>query len=281
MDPIYSGPPIEARSAGGAGSETGQLREVEALLAEDPFFYGWRWVGEEQIPLTADDLLDPQEGDHVSEHTWHHRIVCTFGEILRELFVARGRLDVLVGGNLKMWWRNPKLKKIAPDIVVIPQVEDPGKYRKSFKEREEGTHAIFVLEVTSEATADTDESKKPGIYQRAEVEESFILDTLVNPWTLTGRRLYQATGRYRKIAPGAGGRLLAETLEVVLTIGADGKSVDFFDARSGEKLRDLHASEDARRVAVQRQHVAEQRQHAAEEEVRRLRALLASGETSG
>ena len=70
---------------------------------------------------------------------------------------------------------------------------------------------------------------------------------------MAGRRLHSDTGRYRKVQPDGEGRLLAESLEVAFAIGADGKSVDLFDARSGERLRDLHA---------------------AEEEIKRLRALL-------
>ncbi len=293
MDPVYSGPEIKARStSGGAGH---RLLDVEARLQEDPFFYGWRWVGDEQVPLTEDDLLDPQEGDYVSEHTSHQWVVRKLCEILEELFLARRQLDVLVGGNLKMRWRDPRIKKVAPDVVVIPDVEEPRRDRKSFDEKQEDAHPIFVLEATSEATVRTDERKKPGVYQRAEVAEYFLLDTLVTPWTLIGRRLHPATGRYRKIRPDGAGRVLAESLEVVFGIGADGCSVDLVDARTGEKLRDLHAAEEARRSAEERQRAevearrraeerqraeaearrrAEERQRAAEDEIRRLRALL-------
>ncbi len=141
--------------------------------------------------------------------------------------------------------------------------------------------------MTSEATARTDVGKKPGIYQRAEVAEYFVVDSLVKPWTLTGRRLHKATGRYRKIRPDGEGRVLAESLEVLFAIGTDGQSVDLFDARTGEKLRDLHAAEkarraeaEARRAAEERRRAAEERQRAAEDEIRRLRALLSEGKTS-
>ena len=177
-------------------------------------------------------------------------------DIAHQLYSAK--LDVLIGGNLKMLWRDPKVPRVAPDVVVIPGVADPRKGRKSFDEKKEQgavgrAHPDFVLEVTSEATAKTDVREKPRVYERAEVAEYFLLDSLVTPWTLTGRRLHPATGRYRKIRPDAEGRILAATLEVHFAIGEDGQSVDLFDARTGDKLRDLHA---------------------AEEEIRRLRALL-------
>ncbi len=266
MDHVYDGPEMNARATG-AGAD-GRLLDVETLLTEDPFFYGYRWIGDEQVPLTEDDLLDPQEGDHVSEHTLHQWIVRKLCEIIEELFLARRRLDVLVGGNLKMLWRDPRVKRVAPDVVVIPGVNSPRKGRKSFDEKKERARPVFVLEVTSEATSRTDLAKKPRVYRQAEVGEYFILDTLVTPWTLTGRRLHPATGRYRKIRPDGEGRILAESLEVVFAVGADGESVDLFDARTGDKLRDLHAAEEARRAA-------EEAQRAAEDEIRRLRALLA------
>ncbi len=265
MDPVYSGPERKARGARvGLGR---RLPDVETRMQEDPFFYGYRWVGDEQVPLTEEDLLDPQEGDYVSEHTSHQWVVRKICELLEELFLARRRRDVLVAGNLKMLWRNPRIKRVDPDVVVIPSVADPRSDRKSFDEKQEGAHPIFVLEVTSEATARTDVGKKPGIYQRAGVVEYFVLDTLVTPWTLTCRRLHPATGRYRKIRPGGEGQILAESLEVVFAIGADGRSVDLFDARTGDKLLDLHAAEQALR--------------AAEEENRRLRALLSEAEKAG
>lgn len=266
MDPVYSGPEMKTRSpSSGAGH---RLLDVEARLQEDPFFYGWRWVGDEQMPLTEDDLLDPQEGDYVAEHTSHQWIVRKLCEILEELFVARRQLEVLVGGNLKMLWRDPRVKRVAPDVVVVPGVDDPKKDRKSFDEKKEGAHPIFVLEATSEATSRTDFDRKPRVYQQAKVAEYFLLDTLVTPWALVGRRLNPATGRYRKIRPDGDGRIPSESLEVSFAIGADGRSIDLFDAKTGEKLRDLHAEAEARRAA-------EERLRAAEEENRRLKALLA------
>ncbi|MCP4487801.1 MAG: Uma2 family endonuclease, partial [Gammaproteobacteria bacterium] len=203
---------MKARStSGGAGR---LVLDAETRLQEDPFFYGYRWVGDEQIPLTEDDLLDPQEGDYVSEHTLHQWVVRKLCEILEELFLARQRLDVLVSGNLKMLWRDPRIKRVDPDVVVVPGVDDPRKDRKSFDEKKEGAHPVFVLEVTSQSTSRTDVDKKPGIYQQAEVAEYFVVDSLVTPWTLAGRRLHSATGRYRKILPDAEGRILAESLEV-------------------------------------------------------------------
>ncbi len=50
MDPVYRGPEMEARSTRVGGGADHRLLDVEARLQEDPFFYGWRWVGDEQVP---------------------------------------------------------------------------------------------------------------------------------------------------------------------------------------------------------------------------------------
>ncbi len=288
MDPSYSGPKIEARSAtGGAGAAQ---REPEERLAEDPFFYGYRWVQvktaagktiSEQVPLTREDLLDPREDDHVSNRFWHDLIIGRLGEILRTLFASRGRDKVLVTANVKMLWQDPGVKRVDPDLAVIPGVEDPDRDFSSFDEAEEETRPIFVLEVLSEATESTDRGDKPAIYRRTGVEEYFILDQMKSPWTLEARRLHPATGRYLEVQPGKSSRLASETLEVLFEVGEDGRSLVLTDLQTGERLRDHLGEAAARRAEAEARRLAEERcrneaeaRRAAEEENRRLRALL-------
>ncbi len=60
--------------------------------AADPFFYGWRYVqrdapdGEttwEQVPLTLEDVLHPQEEDFIVQTDLHQRICTYFTDVLR------------------------------------------------------------------------------------------------------------------------------------------------------------------------------------------------------
>ena len=55
----------------------------------DPFFYGWREVRRNgvlvNVPLTREDMLHPQEGDHVTVNDPHVQL-CT------DLFVIITRL---------------------------------------------------------------------------------------------------------------------------------------------------------------------------------------------
>ena len=282
MDRSYDGPTMESRSAlGGAVSPP---RGLEELLADDPFYYGYRWVRaknaegkivSEQVPLTREDLLDPQEDDHVSNRFWHDLITGRLGEILRTLFGSRACDDVLVTANVKMLWKDPGLRRVAPDLAVIPGVDDPERDFKSFDEAKEGTRPVFVLEVLSEATERTDHEDKPGIYQSASVLEYFILDQMETPWKLEARRLDSATGRYRTIRPGDSARAASEALKVLFEVGEDGRSLVLTDLRTGERLRDHRGEAEARRAAEERYRREAEARRAAEEEIRRLRALLA------
>jgi len=57
-----------------------ETRRSGVAEADDPFRYGWRYVRRtqpdgtvviEEIPLTHDDLLYPEEGDFVVQEPWH------------------------------------------------------------------------------------------------------------------------------------------------------------------------------------------------------------------
>src|SRR3954470_12043160 len=190
----------------------------------DPFRYGWRplyvrlpsgEVIEEQIPLTAEDLLDPQDGDVVGHSEQHFSLLLLLADLLRRYYEPQE--DVFVAGDLKMLWGIPGLKNPAPDIAVIPGVRDRAADRKSFDVVREGTRPCLVLELVSStdaATRSNDYEKKVRIYERARIPEYLILDPPTSytqgRFLLSGYRL-GPDGRYRPIAPDSQGRLLSET----------------------------------------------------------------------
>ena len=64
------------------------------VLDDDPFFYGSRWISvrlpdgrivDEQIPLTPDDLLDPQPGDQVTQSDKHVEMMIWLFRLLKPL----------------------------------------------------------------------------------------------------------------------------------------------------------------------------------------------------
>jgi hypothetical protein len=79
------------------------------VLDDDPFFYGSRWISvrqpdgrivDRQIPLTPDDLLDPQLGDQVTQSDQHFELILYLVNLLKPHFASRE--DVKVTGDLKM-----------------------------------------------------------------------------------------------------------------------------------------------------------------------------------
>ena len=243
-----------------------------ASLPLDSFRYGSRWrrvrlpngeVTEQQVPLTVEDLLDPQPGDEVTQSDPHFEFLVQLATLLRGHYLPRE--DVMVAGDMKMMWGVPGLKQPAPDIAVIPGVRrkyDPD--RGSFDVRKEGASPCLVIEVVSALDSEVrrnDYEKKVEIYERAKVPEYLILDppTAVTQGRLlwTGYRL-DAGGRYRRIQPDAQGSLLSETTGLLFGTEGDGKTLSILDARTGERLLDP----------------AEARARAAEAEIARLRAEL-------
>jgi Uma2 family endonuclease len=271
VDPPYTGPRMEARES--EGSVVQAPREIE-----DPFRYGSRWVrvksrkGTElrEVPLTVEDLFDPQEGDYVPHTTVHGNLVTASKEMIRQAFRRRGRTDVLVCDDVKMLWKDPALAQVAPDVAVIPGIPDPERLRSVFDEEKEGTGPVFVLEVVSKATRKFDSKDKPDIYRRAGVAECFVLNPLKSPWELVGRRLQRPqggrgermqarTGRYRKLRPDKQGRVRAKTLGLYFLIPPAGDRLILVDVATGEPLRGLAESEEAREAAEEAREAAERR----------------------
>ena len=261
MDPPETGPTMEAR--GIEESHVVELpREPDPDLDEESRVYGSRWVEVEsddgrtsfrEVPLTWEDLFDPQVGDHVPHGPIHNRVISETKESLVPFFASKGRDDVVVYDDVKMFWRDPKIPTVGPDLAVIPGMEQPkDPKRESFDEREEGTRPVFVLEVTSKATAPFDRKDKPKIYRRAGVRECFLLERLTSPWGIVARRLNPRTGRYRKVAPDDRGRYLAETIGVCFSISESGDELVLEDAATGEVILKPLEQAEARREAERR-----------------------------
>jgi hypothetical protein len=81
---------------------------------------GWRWqrvrlpngeVTEQEIPLTPDDLLDPQLGDEVPRSRPHAKVVTTLNDLLERHF--DGDPDVQVLFDMKILW-------VCPAFPILP-----------------------------------------------------------------------------------------------------------------------------------------------------------------
>jgi Uma2 family endonuclease len=246
----------------------------------DPFRYGWRIrhvrlpsgeVTEQQIPLTPEDLLDPQLGDVVVQSVDHYWEAHDVAGPLRDHFTSRE--DVLVTSDVKMLWGIPDLAEPAPDVAVIFGIRDKKAKRESFNCVAEGTRPSLVIEVVSSrdaAVRRNDYEHKPGIYEEAGVPEYLIFDPpgplTKNRWLLTGYRL--GPGRkYQPIQPDARGFLPSQMTALLFGVSKDGQALRVVDAATGERLLTSQERKDAQRAA-------EERAKAAEAENARLRAEL-------
>jgi colicin import membrane protein len=252
------------------------------VLDDDPFFYGSRWISvrlpdgrlvDQQIPLTPDDLLDPQPGDQVTQSDRHFELMTWLFRLLKRHFDSRE--DIKVVGDMKMIWGIPKLSEPSPDVAVIPEIRDKHKERESFDVQQEGTRPCLIIEVVSSKDAETrrnDYEKKVEIYERAGISEYLICDPPTRftrgRLLLTGYRL-GLDGRYRRIEPDERGFLHSETADLLFGIAEDRRTLLVIDAITGERLladeeATQEAEERARREAEARK-AAEQRARAAEQ----------------
>jgi Uma2 family endonuclease len=236
------------------------------LVEDDPFVFGFRLLyfrapdgGCElrEVPLSAEALVNPRFGDHLTQSNHHHALV----DVLFHLFRRRYETapDVLVCSDLKMRWGIRGLKAPAPDVAVIPGVRDKDKERRSFHVGQEGTRPCLVVEVVSSRThrhRQADYVDKVDIYQQAGVAEYVIVDPqrhLVVPRLRISGYRRDVRDRYRPIEPDAEGRILSETTGVWFRVSPDDGRLGLIDVATGERLltAEEHAAQEAaaRRVA--------------------------------
>jgi hypothetical protein len=88
-----------------------ETRRSGVAEADDPFRYGWRYVRRtqpdgtvviEEIPLTRDDLLYPEEGDFVVQEPWHTQDFTYCYSALTAWFAAQSNVVVL--GDCRVDW---------------------------------------------------------------------------------------------------------------------------------------------------------------------------------
>lgn len=253
----------------------------------DPFRFGTRpkrvclpggEVEEQCIPLTAEDLLDPQFGDEILVQGGPHaKFSVSIYELLDRHF--EDEPDVLITYDMKMIWGIPGLVDPAPDATVIRGVRDKDEPRQVFDVTQEGVRPSLVIEVVSpqyEETRRNDYEKKVKIYRRAGIPEYLIVEPILIRGLpvrlLTGYRL-DSKGRYQLIEPDGDGRLLSETTGLLFGI-AKNRALVVFDARTGKRLLKPSEIAAAQEAAEERSKTAEERARTAEAESARLRAEL-------
>src|SRR5436305_3230466 len=144
---------------------------------DDPFLYGARWTTArlpdgrivDRIPLTLDDLLDPQLDDEIPQSTRHSRLTLYLLNVLERYFEPRE--DVKVVGDMKMLWGIPGLPGPSPDVAVIPGVWSDDEDWESFDVQREGSRPCLIIEVVLSLDTETrrlEYERKGPVYDRVE-----------------------------------------------------------------------------------------------------------------
>ena len=151
---------------------------------EEEFPYGWRYVqvlrpdgstAVEQVPLSLEDALHPQEDDQIPSNPIQNQVVDSITNALTTLL--RDRENVLILNDILIDWGRHGIKAMSPDIAVLFDARTDvveGTYRVP----EQGGTTEVVIEVTSPSTRSNDVNPKVELYARCGVPRYVIVDVL-------------------------------------------------------------------------------------------------------
>lgn len=226
-------------------------------------------TSQEEIPrqgddLTAADFMNPQLGDQFMQGSQHARDVQKVLGILR--YVHRDKPHVALFTDVKLLLRRRGGPNPAPDVMIIPDVDDPSRPRHSFDVQAEGTRPTFILEVVSPNYRRSDREDKVDVYEQAGTMEYFLIDANLKPegtlnYEIVAYRLVR--GEYRPILPDEQGRFYSQVNHVWFMVTEDEQGFLVLDGDSGDPiLPDDERAENAAERAQQaeaRARIAEER----------------------
>ncbi len=217
--------------------------EVVKQIKADPFFYGWRYVlrplpnGDfyrEQVPLTLEDILHPEEDDF-RVHALEHEDICAY---LYGVFKAQVAPDphAIVMYDVRVAWANRTVRPHTPDVSVVFGVKQYKNW-STFDEQIEGTKPSLIVEVTSPSTRQIDLIDKFDQYDLVGVPYYIMIDLTPRVDTVEYRILGYESGPkgYVNMIPNQQGWLWLPPLKVWL--GLEGQVPRCYDA-AGQKLGD-------------------------------------------
>ena len=210
----------------------------------DPYPLGWRDVWQKDtngrrqlvmVPLTVEDILHPQEGDHIANNDEHAEDVTYLRGVFQSILAAVAGALVLT--DVPIYWDDRTLRHHSPDVSVIFGTRRRRRW-PSFYVAREGVRPKLLLEVTSQSTRGTDLVTKRLQYYRAGVEYYVIVDELPQRRKEGPRQLrilgYRRGQRgYERLKLNEQGRLWLEPVGVWLGV-EDGRVVCY--DRDGRRL---------------------------------------------
>jgi colicin import membrane protein len=243
---------------------------------DDPFRYGWRYVRRvqpdgttviDQIPLTFEDLLYPEEDDFVVQEPVHTRDFIYCHSTLEAFYTAEPSVVVL--GDCRVDWGVAGVRPLGPDILVLFGVHQWLR-RGTYRLAEEGGRPVLVIEIVSPSTRPHDLRAKRRLYYRVGVQKYVLVDR--GPQNRDPVRLlgYQRGPHgWRQLRPDAQGRL--DLAPVGMVLGSADDRPWLYDAVTGIRAPDrtewqqvLTTTETRAQAAETRAQAAETRAQAAE-----------------
>jgi colicin import membrane protein len=263
-------------------SPSSSLAAPTAAAQPDPFRFGWRYVRgtgrngaaeHVRVPLTLDDVLHPQEGDHIPENSQQELDRSYVAAVLRYRLADNQRMKVL--SDCLINWGVKGIGNHAPDVVVFDGVRNPDRIWKTFAVVKEGARPVLAIEVVSpdphdRQARDNDAVTKVKEYYRVGVPLYVLVDQEKDngPRKLIGYR--RGKRGYVRLPLDKQGRLLIEPVGLLLSLRD--KRVVCFAADTGEEIGDLTAMARQRDAAADGRRAAEAALAEAQARIRELEA---------
>ena len=219
---------------------------------------GWRFVDviqpngttlRQQVPLTSEEFLHPQDGFHLPNSTFHDDVASHVKDILTRRYANDPTTGVF--RDLLIEWDIEGQGNLCPDTFVVFGITNKEQNRSKFIVANEGVRPAFVVEVVSPRYRKEDRETKVIEYARTRVQEYVIIDRRTQRGQIIeevlGYRLVD--GLYQPIAPDEEGRIRCDTVGLLMSL-QEGRLV-IEDATTGERLLSSLELEAAKESAEQ------------------------------
>ena len=215
----------------------------DARNEDDPFCYGWRYVRRvqpdgttviDQVPLTVEDLLYPEEDDFVVQEPVHTQDFIYCQSTIETFYAAQPSVVVL--GDCRVDWGVAGVRPLGPDILVLFDVRQWLR-RATFQLAQEGGRPVLVIEIASPSTRVHDLDTKLTLYDQVGVQKYVIVDRGPHnddPVRLIGYQ--RGPAGWRPLLPEAQGRL--DLAPVGLLLGIEEDRPWLYDAVTGVREPD-------------------------------------------
>jgi hypothetical protein len=205
---------------------------------QEEFPYGWRYVKRgdtfDQVPLTLEDVLHPQEDDFIAGNTLHDKD-CNY---LKYVFESRPLAPPvgLVSHDLIINWGVPGIGNHCPDLAVFVGLShDPGQIG-TLDLASLGGRCELVVEVVSPSTRNNDVVHKYDHYYRVGIPLYFIIDQKEEDGPRSVHAYRHTPTGYVEDPADDQGRVALPPLGLLLGL-RDNRAV-CFDAATGKERRD-------------------------------------------